>query len=372
MQVTFDRAERGRPAVLKLSGSVVLDDAADLYAELRTRSADPQVRALEVDFSGVQSMDTAAAAAVKLGRELFERSGKRLELTHLSDQHNAAMGLVMEPREEVKARPPARSMFDWFASGAARFRSLVGVAEVVVDTTWSGVRTVARRDRRRFVAIAEQTVVLAADATFIVSLLSFLIGVILAFQGAFQLSKFGASVFMAELVSLGMVREFGPIITAIILAGRSGAAIAAELGTMSVNDEVDALNSMGISTAQYLVLPRVAGLTLAQPLLTVLSMAIGIGAGILMGDLLNVPHQVAFHRMQDALVLGDFVLGLFKSVLFGLIIGFVGCFIGLSTRGGARSVGTNTTRAVVLSILYIVITDSIVTTAWTLSHGTRA
>lgn len=371
MQASLNRRERGRPAVLSLSGDIVLNDAADLYAELCNRAQDPELRELEVDFSNVRAIDTAGAAATKLGVELFESSGRRLELTHLSEQHSEALALVMEPREPPKERTPPRSFFDWLASGATHARSVVGVAEGIVDTTWSGVRTLARRDKRRLIAVAEQ-VAIAADATFIVAVLSFLIGVILAFQGAYQLSKFGASAYMAELVSLGMVREFGPIITAIILSGRSGASIAAELGTMAVNDEVDALSSMGISTSSYLVLPRVAGLTFAVPLLTVLSMAIGIGAGIAMGDLLNIPYMIAFHRMQSALVLNDFVLGLFKSVLFGLIIGFVGCFTGLATRGGPRSVGTSTTRAVVLSILYVVITDSIVTTAWTLSHGTRA
>jgi phospholipid/cholesterol/gamma-HCH transport system permease protein len=174
---------------------------------------------------------------------------------------------------------------------------------------------------------------------------------------------------MAELVSLGMVREFAPFITAIVLAGRSGAAMAAEIGTMAVNEEVDALKSMGISSAEFLVFPRVAGISVAQPLLTLLSMAIGIGAGISTGGLVGVPPTIAYHRMQQSLVVDDFVLGLIKSVLFSWIIGFIGCFMGLSTRGGAQSVGRNTTTAVVLSIFFIVVTDSIVTTAWTVTHG---
>jgi phospholipid/cholesterol/gamma-HCH transport system permease protein len=369
MQAILNRAEHDRASVLALSGDIVLDDAADLYGELRRRASDRTIRDLEVDFGQVGTIDTAGAAAAKLGVELFERSGRKCELTHLSEQHSQAMALVSEHREPARERV-TYSWLDRLASGAAQLRVLVDIAEIVVDTAWSALRSVARGDRRRLIAVAEQTVVLGADATFIVSVLSFLIGVILAFQGAFQLSKFGASVYMAELVSLGMVREFAPIITAIILAGRSGAAIAAEIGTMAVNDEVDALKSMGISTAQYLVFPRVAGITVAQPMLTILSMAIGIGAGIAMGGVLGIPHAVTFHRMQEALILADFGLGLMKSVLFAWIIGFVGCFMGLATRGGARSVGTNTTRAVVVSILLIVVTDSIVTTAWTVTHGT--
>ena len=126
---------------------------------------------------------------------------------------------------------------------------------------------------------------------------------------------------------------------------------------------------MGISSAEFLVFPRVAGISVAQPLLTLLSMAIGIGAGISTGSLVGVPPSIAYHRMQHSLQVDDFVLGLIKSVLFSWIIGFTGCFMGLSTRGGAQSVGRNTTTAVVLSIFFIVVTDSIVTTAWTVTHG---
>lgn len=369
MQTHLNRAQADPHPVLRLSGDVVLDAAADLYAELRRLSVDRSVRALTVDFSDVGTLDSAGAAAAKLGVEMFERTGRRCDLRHLSGQHAEALALVTEEREAVAPRESAGPWLTRLASRLEAWRTVVEVAEVVVDTAESGVRTVARRDRRRWAAVAEQTIVLGVDATLIVSVLSFLIGVILAFQGAFQLRKFGAEVFMAELVSLGMVREFGPIITAIILAGRSGAAMAAEIGTMSVHEEVDALRSMGISTAQYLVFPRVAAMTIAQPLLTLLSMAIGIGAGIAMGALQGIPRSVSFERMQGALTLDDFSLGLIKSVLFAWIIGFVGCFMGLTTRGGASRVGKNTTRAVVLSIFLIVVVDSIVTTVWTVSHG---
>ena len=368
MHASLRRSPAETSPVLLLSGDVVLDDAADLYAEIRRLSADRGIRSLTVDFSEAGTLDSAGAAATKLGVELFERSGRRCELAHLSEQHAEALALVTEQREPVRARESA-PWFQRVASISGGVRSLASVAEVVVDTISSGIHAAVRWDRRRWSAVAEQTVVLGVNATPIVSVLSFLIGVILAFQGAFQLRKFGAEVFMAELVSLGMVREFGPIITAIILAGRSGAAIAAEIGTMSVNDEVDALKSMGISTAQYLVFPRVAAMTFAQPLLTLLSMAIGIAAGVAMGGLSGIPRSVSFERMQSALTLDDFWLGLIKSVLFAWIIGFVGCCMGLATRGGASSVGTNTTRAVVLSIFFIVVVDSIVTTVWTVSRG---
>jgi phospholipid/cholesterol/gamma-HCH transport system permease protein len=369
MYATIKRTAGDRDAVLALSGDIVLDEAAELFDRLRQIAAQSGIQALQVDFAEVGKLDSAGAVAATLGKQLVERAGKRCELIHLSEQHSAALSLVAEERKPAKPETESGSPTEQIYARLAKLRVLFEVSEVVVDTIVSGFRSIVRRDRRRLSAVAEQTVVLGVDAWFIVGLLSFLIGVILAFQGAFQLRKFGADVYMAELVSLGMVREFAPFITAIVLAGRSGAAMAAEIGTMAVNEEVDALKSMGISSAEFLVFPRVAGIAVAQPLLTLLSMAIGIGAGISTGALVGVPPSIAYHRMQESLVLEDFMLGLIKSVLFSWIIGFVGCFMGLSTSGGAQSVGRNTTTAVVLSIFLIVVTDSIVTTAWTVTHG---
>jgi phospholipid/cholesterol/gamma-HCH transport system permease protein len=369
MQVTLDWRPGENSAVLGVSGDVVLDEAADLYATLRHLAAQSGVRTLTIDFGKAGKLDSAGAAAVILGKRALEREHKSVALRNLSDQHEATLALATEKRAPVKEAAGPRNVWDRLGARISRLSVVAEFAEVVVDTLVSGVRSVLRRDRRRLTAVAEQTVVLGVDAWFIVTLLSFLIGVILAFQGAFQLRKFGADVYMAELVSLGMVREFAAFITAVVLAGRSGAAMAAEIGTMAVDEEVDALRSMGISPAQFLVFPRVAALTIAQPLLTVLSMAVGIGAGISTGSWVGVPPAIAYQRMQDSLVLDDFALGLIKSLLFAWIIAFVGCYMGLMTRGGAQSVGKNTTLAVVVSIFFIVVTDSIVTTAWTVTHG---
>lgn len=372
MRATLRRSEAEHASTLQLTGDVVLDDAADLYSELRRIATGGEFGNLALDFSHAGRLDSAGAVAATLGARLFEARGRSCEFTGLREQHTQALALVSEQRQPVHDAAAAQAWPAAWLERLRRGRGLIAVAELVVDTVSSGVRCLVRYDRRRLLAVAEQTVVLGVDATFIVSLLSFLVGVILAFQGAFQLGKFGASVYMAELVSLGMVREFAPIITAIILAGRSGAAIAAEIGTMAVNDEVEALRAMGISRAQYLVFPRVAAMTLAQPLLTLLSMAVGIAAGVAMGSVLGIPMAVSLQRMQDALVLDDFVLGVIKSLLFAWIIAFVGCWMGLSTQGGAQSVGRNTTLAVVFAIFWIVVTDSAVTTTWTLSHGRDA
>jgi phospholipid/cholesterol/gamma-HCH transport system permease protein len=220
--------------------------------------------------------------------------------------------------------------------------------------------------------IVEQSVHLGVRAVFIVGLLTFLTGLILAFQSAYQLERFGAAIYMAEIVSLGVVREFAPLMTAIILAGRNSSAIAAELGTMAVRDEIDALRTTGIDPISFLVLPRLWAITLVQPALTVLAMCFGLAGGLLVAWMLGLPTLAVFHRMRETLTPHDFMLGLFKSFLFAWIVGCTGCYMGLTTNGGASSVGRNTTRAVVVAIFLIVVVDSLVTTAWTLlGYGER-
>ena len=173
---------------------------------------------------------------------------------------------------------------------------------------------------------------------------------------------------MADLVSLGMVREFGSLMTAIIVAGRSGAAMAAEIGTMAVREELDALRTMGISPVRYLVVPRLIAITLVQPVLTLLSMGVGIVAGLATAQTFGLSPLTVFHRMVDSLTYKDFWLGMSKSVLFAWVIGFTGCLMGLRTKGGAHNVGQSTTRAVVASVFFIIVVDSMVTTAWTVGY----
>jgi phospholipid/cholesterol/gamma-HCH transport system permease protein len=278
--------------------------------------------------------------------------------------------IAVPERPAAPLVPPPGSLLE--RVGDAAFRRGADLREFasVVVRAFRGTGDLVRgKHRTRVAALLEQAAIMGADAVPIVALMGALIGVVLAFQAAYQLEQFGAELFMAEVVSIGMVREFGAVITSVILSGRSGAAMAAELGTMAVNEELDALRSMGIDPARYLVSPRLLAMTLVTPLLGVVATAAGIAGGLGIAGLLGVPPRTVYHRMTESLVPNDFVLGLVKCLLFGWIITLVGCFMGLRTRGGAHNVGRNTTRSVVAQIMLIVITDSVVTTTWTLVHG---
>lgn len=194
----------------------------------------------------------------------------------------------------------------------------------------------------------------------IVALINFLVGMILAFVGAVQLTQFGAAIFVADLVAIATVREMGAIMTAIIISGRTGAAFAAELGTMTVNQEVDALKTFGISSADYLVLPRVLALLLMMPLLTVFADVIAIGGGLAVSTIaLDLNPQEYIQRSLDAISLNGFMIGVFKGAFFGFLVGLAGCYFGIRSGRDAAAVGSAATAAVVAGITAIIAADGI-------------
>ena len=205
------------------------------------------------------------------------------------------------------------------------------------------------------------------EALPIVSLISFLIGVILAFVGAYQLAVFGAEIYVADLVAIGMTREMGPIMAAIIMAGRTGAAYAAQLGTMQVNEEIDAFKTLGVSPMEYLVLPRILALTLMMPLLVLYADVLGIAGGMLVGVyLFDITMVQYINQSLESLNLTNIFLGVSKGLLFGLLISSAGCFQGIQSGRSSAAVGQATTAAVVMSIVGIVVFDSILAVVTTI------
>jgi phospholipid/cholesterol/gamma-HCH transport system permease protein len=200
------------------------------------------------------------------------------------------------------------------------------------------------------------------EALPIVTLIGLLVGAVLAFVGAVQLQMFGAEIYVANLVGLGSVREMGAMMTAIIMAGRTGSAYAAQLGTMQVNDEIDALRTFGISVIDFLVLPRTLALIVMLPLLTLWADLLGILGGLLVGTLvLDIGLLEYLIQTRDSLGLGDIAVGLVKSLIFALVIAMSGCLRGLQSGKNSSAVGQATTSAMVSAILMIVIWDAVTT-----------
>ena len=242
---------------------------------------------------------------------------------------------------------------DAFEDGRA-FLEFIGLATV------AGWRLITFRARFRasdlFLYIQE----CGAQALPIVSLISFLLGLILAFMGAVQLRQFGAAIYVADLVGLAMVREMGAVMTGVIMAGRTGAAFAAQLGTMKVTEEIDALTTMGISPMEFLVLPRMIALTLMMPLLCVFANLVGILGGAVVGvAMLDLSPAEYARQTIAAISLGDFFLGIGKSAIFGILIALAGCLRGMQSGNSASAVGDAATSAVVTSIVFLIVTDGL-------------
>lgn len=224
---------------------------------------------------------------------------------------------------------------------------------------WRLLRGRVRLRRRDLLWLLEAS---GPRALPIASLISFLIGTILAYMGAVQLAQFGAQLYIADLVAIGMVREIGALMTGVILAGRTGAAYAAQLGSMQVNEEIDALRSLGLSPIDALVLPRMLALLLMLPLLTLYAGVVGIGAGMLVAtSVFGVGLQEYWHETLNTLSWTHILIGMFKGTVYGLLVGFSGCWRGMECGRSAQAVGEATTSAVVTSILLITVSASLLT-----------
>jgi phospholipid/cholesterol/gamma-HCH transport system permease protein len=239
------------------------------------------------------------------------------------------------------------------ARGAAR-----ELAQLAADATFAVFGALARPARIRWAALVEQSIDIGSRALGIVALIVFLVGLTVAFQAAYQLRQFGAAIFVADLTAVSVVREMGPLMTAILVAGRSGSSIAAEIATMQVSEEIDALKVMGVDPIGFLAVPRLLGLLLVVPLLVALADVVGLAGGFLVGTLYLDLTPVAFiDEAIKSLKAFDVVTGVIKSAAFAWGIGIIGLHYGFRVRGGASEVGRTTTASVVASIFYIIVAD---------------
>ncbi len=354
----------GNTRFLRLSGT--LDAAAATLLLRRIKRLVQKTPHLVIDLATVISADSFGVAALAESVLVARRAGSRLTAIHLSDRLKHELAKVPEPQE---TKPPTRAIFleRWGDGFITAYRSFIAFMQLLADTAyWTLIAPLQRRFPPPG-ATTDQAVRIGVEAIFIVGLIGFLMGLIMAFQAAFQLRQFGANIFVANLVGVSMVRELGPLMTAIIIAGRSGSAIAAELGTMTVGEEIDALRTMGIDPIRFLVVPRVYAITFTQPALALLSMGLGILGGFLIAIFfLDLSAAAYLKQTISALSLADLITGLAKSVAFAWVIVMIGCHTGMRITGGAGGVGRATTVSVVASIFTIIIVDSIFTTLGTI------
>ena len=353
-----DATDGGR--VLSLSGRLDSESVTPLWDAVRRAVVEAQARRVVVDARGVDYCDGAGIALfVDLLRHprdpKVEIENLRPAFEVLLNQYDP--GLLEHDLDPEPKRGPAIEEIGRAASTVWRdIRDQITFVGETTSALGYAIRNPASVRWRDVWRICEQV---GADALPIVALISFLLGMILAFQSAVPMKRFGAEIFVADLIGLSMLRELGPLMTAILLAGRSGAAFAAEIGTMRVNQEVDALTTMGLDPVRFLVTPRVIAAVLMTPLLTLFAGLLGLFGGAITMTSFSIPIVTFLKEVDQAVSMSDFLAGFVKSFVFAILVAGIGCLRGLQTGAGASAVGDSATKAVVSGIILLVVVDGL-------------
>jgi phospholipid/cholesterol/gamma-HCH transport system permease protein len=349
---------------VSLHGSVDVSHSQSLLDDLTAAAGD--ARRVVVDLDGVDYFDSGGGAVIVGFRQHLAEAGGSLEITNATPEIQGLLGLIDEEalrRATMRTRTPPKALASRIGEGTLNFladaRQLIAfTGEVILGLRAALAHPSQIRWRETWQYMERSGV----DGLPIVSLISFLMGLITAFQASVQLTQFGADIYVANLVGLSIVRELGPLMTAIIAAGRSGAAFAAEIGTMKVSEEIDALTTMGLDRTRFLVTPKVLALVIMLPCLTLYADLVGIVGGMTVGVAgLGLPVQVYIRQTANSMAFWDIASGLIKSVAFALLIAGVGCLRGFQASTGAESVGRITTSAIVAGIFLIIVADAIFT-----------
>jgi phospholipid/cholesterol/gamma-HCH transport system permease protein len=354
---------QGGQAELRFRGQLRFRECFASWQDVRRLARSPAAH-LAFDLSGVDTLDGAATALLLALRDEAVAAGVAAEIVGAHGGVRAMLDLYGShpPRPSLNPPPARVGILDEIGRETLTLvresHGLDFIGDVVVaGVNW--VRAPLSVNWREVPRLMERA---GADSLPIVLVINFLVGLVTAFQAAVQLKQFGANIFVADLVGLSVTRELAPLMTAIIVAGRSGAAFSAELGTMRVSEEVDALRTLGFDPYTFLVFPRVVALVLVLPLLTILADVVGVAGGVVVAMLgLDITANAYLIQTQKAVGLWDVLSGCLKTLFFGVNIALIACQRGLAARGGAEGVGRATTSAVVTSLFAIVVVDAIFT-----------
>ncbi|MFC7332285.1 MlaE family lipid ABC transporter permease subunit [Rhodocista pekingensis] len=351
--------------VLAAGGRWDLSAVPRLDQRLRTAGPDRPASPVCIDLSGLVALDTAGALLIDRLAERLRAEGHTVAIVGARPDLCALLREVRRAsRTDAPALPRHQPMHDLLERvGRATVEAgqdaaqLLGFLGMVTITALRLVRQPRRFRLTPFVFHLEQV---GLNALPIVGLLSFLIGIVLAYQGADQLRLFGAEIFVVNLLGIGVLREIGILMTSIIVAGRSGSAFTAQIGTMKVNQEVDAMRTLGLDPVELLVLPRLLALMVALPLLGFYANVVALFGGAVMAySYLDITFGQFLKQLQLAVNETTLFVGLVKAPVFAIVIALVGCYEGLRVTGSAQSVGQLTTRSVVVSIFLVIVLDAL-------------
>jgi len=363
-ETSLSISETGGELRVGIAGPLTVEAVGRLDRQFRDAlSATP--RQVVIDAAGITALDSAGAWVLRRTSDGFSGRGIAVRLDGLQARYAALVEKAFVPEPEapdgetvpnpliqITARA-GEAMFD-MAHVARELFGFFGLTIVALLSLLTG------RTKLRFVALVSQLEYVGLNAVGIVALLCFLVGVVLAYMGSLQLERFGASILTVNLVGVSVLREIGVLLTAIIVAGRSGSAFTAQIGTMKVNQEVDALETLGLSPVDVLVIPRLIALFIALPVLVFIGNIAGLAGGAMIAVLtLDLSIQQFLTQLKGAVDLWDFWTGMMKAPVFAYVIAVVGCHQGLQVSGSAESVGFRTTKSVVESIFIVIVLDAL-------------
>jgi phospholipid/cholesterol/gamma-HCH transport system permease protein len=346
-----------------LKNSLLLADLDHWIPEMQEKIKKISAPLIIINLDGLKKIDSAGVAALYHLKDQLIKAKKDVKLVGGNSSVISKLDLFAF---DVPASSPQKEKISFFELIGEKFLYffndyIMAYLKLASDVIFWSVTDIFKPQAHRKGEFYNQAVLIGVNAVFIICLLSFIIGLVIALQSAAQLRNFGANIYIVDLIVISMMREMGPLITAILVAGRSGSAIAAEIATMKVTSELDAIKTMALNPVRFVIVPKMHGSIVTMPFLTILSDVMGILGGMLIAYLyLDIGPEVFINRMGETLYNRDILIGILKSLIFATLIVLTGSFFGLTVKEGAEGVGKVTTIAVVVAISIVIVADSII------------
>jgi len=318
---------------------------------------------IKINLDNLTRIDSAGVAALFYLQGKLSKLNKNLQISGGSQSIRKKLDLFSYQKSPATKKKEKISIFEFIGDRFLNlyYQYITSYFTLAADIIFWSVTDIFKPKAHRKGEFYNQAVHIGVNAVFIICTLSFIIGLVIALQSAAQLRNFGANIFIVDLIVISMMREMGPLITAILVAGRSGSAIAAEIATMKVTSELDAIKTMALNPIRFVIVPKIHGSVVTVPFLTILADAMGILGGMLIAYLyLDIGPNVFINRMGETIYNKDILIGILKSLIFAVLIVLTGSYFGLSVKEGAEGVGKVTTLAVVVAISIVIVADSII------------
>jgi phospholipid/cholesterol/gamma-HCH transport system permease protein len=347
---------------LKIGGKLSIEEISQFLIDIDAFLQIYKDKLLLINLDKLEYADSAGITAIYYLRDKYSGKGLIIEIEGGNDNIRRKIDLFRPSKSNIIEPSPKTGFLETLGDRTMFIYKeyILEFLQLAADVTYWSIADLIHKPMRRKGEVINQSSLIGVNAVFIVGVMSFIIGFVLALQSAAQLRSFGANIYIVDLTVIAMMSEMGPLITAIMIAGRSGSSIAAEIATMKVTSEIDALKTMGLNPVRFVIVPKMYGSIITMPFLTIIADILGIAGGLVIAaTYLDISPIVFMHRMQEALNMKDIIFGIIKSIVFAYVIVITGSYFGFKVKHGAQGVGRVTTMAVVVSLSLVIIADSI-------------